>query len=74
MTYDSSCESTYLLYFGVDGENCNEFFYNSCNGNYISEDNSVYDTDYVDNEDGSNYYYEYFQNCDNTDYYIFQEY
>jgi len=57
---EEECSQAYVVYFGVNGETCDELFYNSCNGNYAFEDNSFYDEDTIENEDGTEYYYVFF--------------
>jgi hypothetical protein len=68
------CGDYYTTTWGLDGEECLEYYSNSCTGASSYEDNSIDVSDSVTDEAGNTYATAYQANCDGSVYYIFQNY
>merc|ERR1719389_1365782 len=68
------CGDYYSTTWGMDGEECLEYYSNSCTGASFYEDNSIDVSDSVTDEAGNTYSTAYQANCDGSVYYIFQNY
>jgi hypothetical protein len=65
-TYED-CMQYYITYFGINGDNCLEYYNEPCMDVENYSDNSVYTNTYVLGEvEGTSTYYNAYENCDGT--------